>query len=178
MKEQLFNPQVIIPAFDQFLGHKGLNFTAIAIGGAALSVLGIVSRHTRDLDVLAPAIPEGVQNAAVEFAHRHALSEDWLNTGPSSLTRDLPAGWQERTQPLYAGKHLELSTLSRLDLIRAKLWAMCDRMRDLEDLVALAPSDQEINLAAAWVIPLDGNPNWPDHVQVNVALLHERLRRG
>ena len=96
----------------------------------------------------------------------------------AKLVEDLPAGWQQRTQPLYAGKHLELSTLGRVDLIRAKFWAMCDRMRDLEDVVALAPTDEEIELAANWVVPLDGNPKWSRHVATNVALLRGRLRRG
>jgi hypothetical protein len=51
MEKALFNPQQIIPAFDLFLGERDIVFSAIAIGGAALSILGIVQRGTRDLDL-------------------------------------------------------------------------------------------------------------------------------
>ncbi len=178
MPSALFNPQDIIPAFDRYLGSVGLTFSAIAIGGAALSVLGVITRHTRDLDLLEAEIPHAIRKAAVEFAIRHELAEDWLNTGPASLAKDLPASWRARTQPLFDGKNLKLSTLARIDLIRTKLWAMCDRMRDVDDLVALAPSDAELATAAAWVAPLDANPDWPAHVETNVAALRGRLGRG
>jgi len=178
MKKTLFNPREIIPAFDAFLGQRGLSFKAVAVGGAALSILGVIARHTRDLDLLEPTIPGEILEAAGEFARSHGLSEDWLNTGPASLSKDLPSAWVARTQPLYLGQHLTLATLSRLDLIRVKLWAMCDRMRDLEDLVALAPTEEELAEAEAWVTPLDGNPDWPAHVALNVSVLRGRLGRG
>lgn len=178
MTSPLFNPQDIIPAFDRYLGDLGLTFSAIAIGGAALSVLGIITRHTRDLDLLEAEIPAAIRKAAVDFARQHQLAEDWLNTGPASLAKDLPVGWRGRTQPLFDGESLKLTTLARIDLIRVKLWAMCDRMRDVDDLVALAPSDEELTTAAACVTPLDANPQWPAHVATNVAALRGRLGRG
>jgi hypothetical protein len=174
----LFNPQEIVPAFDRYLSSHGLTFSAIAIGGAALSVLGVISRYTRDLDLLETEIPDAIRLAAVDFARQHNLAENWLNTGPSSLARDLPRGWRARVQVLFSGASLNLSTLSRIDLIRSKLWAMCDRMRDIDDLVALAPTEKELAKAAAWVIPLDTNPNWPAHVTANVLALKGRLGRG
>lgn len=178
MTTGLFNPQDIIPAFDRFLGGRGLNFTAVAIGGAALSVLGVVSRYTRDLDILEPDVPEPIRKAAIDFATKQKLAEDWLNSGPASLVKDLPLGWRVRTQVLYDGAHLKLTTLARIDLVGVKLWAMCDRMRDVDDLVALAPTDDELATAAAWVTPLDANPNWCEHVAANVAALKRRLGRG
>jgi len=173
-----FNPKEIIPAFDRFLGNRGIVFSAIAVGGAALAILDIVIRGTRDLDLLEPEIPPAVAKAAKEFAQLHGLSEDWLNCGPGSLARELPPDWKSTVVPLFNGKNLRLSTLSRINLIRAKLWAMCDRMRDLEDLVALAPTDDEINLAAVWVKPLDGNPGWPAHVDLTIQILRRSLGRG
>ncbi len=178
MSPGLFTPQDIIPAFDRFLGGRGLHFSAIAIGGAALAVLGVISRFTRDLDILDPAIPDAIRKAAIDFAKKQRLAEDWLNTGPASLMKDLPPGWRARTQVLYDGTNLKLSTLARIDLIGVKLWAMCDRMRDVDDLVALAPSDAELATTAAWVTPLDANPSWPAHVAANVVALKRRLGRG
>lgn len=175
MEKVLFNPQEIIPAFDLFLCQRHIVFSAIAIGGAALSILGIIHRGTRDLDLMEIDIPASVQNAARDFAKIHALSENWLNCGPSSLSRDLPREWQKNLQPLYDGKNLKLTTLARMDLIRTKLWAMCDRIRDIDDLVAMAPTADELNLAAVWDKPLDGNKNWPAHVDTAVDALKQRL---
>lgn len=57
-KKHLFDPKDIIPRFDQFLGEKSLTFEGIAIGGAALSILGISDRGTRDVDLIEPTNPE------------------------------------------------------------------------------------------------------------------------
>ena len=178
MPKPVFNPTEIIPLFDSYLDERKLTFAAVAIGGAALSILGVVSRSTRDIDLLEPIIPESVATAAKAFAAMHGLSADWFNSGLSSLLQHLPADWHSRVQQLYAGKSLNLSTLGRIDLIRSKLWAMCDRMRDVEDLIALKPDDYEIDLAVTWVKPLDAHPDWPKHVENMSAALRRRLGRG
>ena len=170
-----FDPKETIPAFDRFLESRKISFTAIAVGGAALSILGIISRGTGDLDLLETSIPTDVQLAAKEFAIANDISETWLNNGPASLARDLPLGWRNRIQQLYFGKSLKLWTLSRMDLIRSKFWAMCDRLRDVDDLIALAPSLEEIALAVDWVKPLDANPNWPAYADKTADILKARL---
>lgn len=83
--------------------------------------------------------------------------------------------WRNDLQPLYIGDSLVLKTLSRLNLIRTKFWAMCDRMRDLDDLIALDPTAKEIAMAVQWVIPLDANPGWQRHVETMALSLKERL---
>lgn len=173
-----FDPNMIVPAFDRFLGERALSFSAIAIGGAALAIMNVIQRATRDLDLLESQIPSDISQAAKDFARAHSLSPDWLNCGPSSLARELPPDWRSSLVPLYSGNHLKLSTLSRLNLIRAKLWAMCDRMRDVDDLVALRPAKSEIQLAVDWVKPLDGNPNWSKHVELTADELRRRLAGG
>jgi hypothetical protein len=178
MTGRLFDPKLIIPAFDRYIEARELTFSAVAVGGAALSVLGIITRSTLDVDLLDAVIPTEIMRAAKEFAVTQTISESWLNNGPSSLTRDLPGDWRERIRILYEGKALNLWTLDRIDLIRTKLWAMCDRIRDLGDLIDMAPSDAEISVAAEWVKQLDTNPNWPDHVDTMVAALRQRLGRA
>ena len=153
-------------------------FPRLPSEGLRLSILGIVQRGTRDLDLLDVDIPDIVQNAAYDFSKIHSLAENWLNSGPSSLTKDLPQEWKKNLQPLYSGKNLKLLTLSRIDLIRTKLWAMCDRMRDIDDLIAIAPTVDELKLAAEWVKPLDGNKNWAAHVNTTVGVLKEKLGYG
>ena len=94
-------PKETIKLFDDFLKKRGLSLDAVVIGGTALALLGVVSRQTRDCDVLDPKIPEEMVLAAREFAtHRREagelLDDDWFNNGPASLVRQLPAGWRER----------------------------------------------------------------------------------
>ncbi len=57
-------PVEIIEAFDRFLRDRGLQFDAVVIGGAALSLLGVVSRPTKDVDILVPKIPHEIHVAA------------------------------------------------------------------------------------------------------------------
>jgi len=62
------NPKDILAAFDRHLAARGLHLEAIIVGGAALSLLGVVSRPTKDCDVLYPELPADVLKAAREFA--------------------------------------------------------------------------------------------------------------
>jgi hypothetical protein len=53
-------PRETISAFDSFLASRRLSLDAVIVGGAALGLLGITSRQTRDCDVLAPDLPESI----------------------------------------------------------------------------------------------------------------------
>jgi len=177
------NPEAIIPAFDRFLNDRAKIFECIAIGAATLGLLGIISRHTRDLDILDPEIPGEILEIAGDFAewcreNGVALDTDWLNNGPMSLMRDLPDGWRERLQPVYSGQALTIRTLGRLDLLRSKLFALCDRGIDLPDCLALMPTGDEIDEITPWLEERDGNPDWPAHVREVLDDLQERLRHG
>jgi hypothetical protein len=55
-------------AFDQYLAERRLQFHAVVIGGAALNLLGVVSRLTRDCDILHPEIPNEIAEASRGFA--------------------------------------------------------------------------------------------------------------
>ena len=107
----------------------------------------------------------------------HGLSENWFNSGPVDLLQSLPSNWRSDLSPLDTGESLVLKTISRLNFIRTKFWAMCDRMRDLDDLVAMNPSDEDIEIAVQWVKPLDANPDWPRHVESMAQALKRRLLR-
>jgi hypothetical protein len=54
----------ILRLFDQHLAKKGLRLDAIVIGGAALNLLGVVSRYTKDCDILYPEIPNDITEAS------------------------------------------------------------------------------------------------------------------
>ena len=95
MSGRLFDPKLIIPAFDMFIEARGLTFSAVAVGGAALSILGIITRNTLDVDLLDAVIPPAIMIAAKDFAVLNTISQTLLNNGPSSLARDLPGDWRE-----------------------------------------------------------------------------------
>jgi hypothetical protein len=110
-----------LQAFDRFSSERGLRLDAVVIGGAALNLLGIISRPTKDCDVLDPLLSTPLLDAARAFAAEmrregEALRDDWLNNGPASLGPLLPLGWKERLQVAFVGQALDGSrsrTLAR-----------------------------------------------------------------
>jgi hypothetical protein len=168
----------VIEKFDQYLSQRCLSFRAVIIGGAALIALGVISRTTKDVDCLFPEIPDEIKLASRNFARENPdfdLIDNWLNNGPMSLVNDLPGGWQERLVPVYAGEGLVLQTLGRMDLLRTKLFALCDRLEDWADCIAFAPTAEELDGCFPWVTERDGNSHWPEHVGNTFADLAERI---
>jgi hypothetical protein len=176
-------PRETLAAFDRHLTARGLRFEAVVIGGAALNLLGVISRTTKDCDILDPPLPALIADAARSFATEmrqrgEDLQDDWLNNGPASLVSVLPPGWRERLQPAFSGTSIELRCLGREDLLRSKLFALCDRGFDLGDCLALAPSADELRAILPWLEQQDGNPDWPAHVRTTLADLGSRLGHG
>lgn len=161
--------------FDQFLNSRELSFEAVIIGGAALLVLGIIDRATRDVDCLTPHIPNVIKSASIEFAKQVGLDSEWLNNGPESLQDDLPPGWKDRAELIYKGEALTLHTLGRIDLLRSKLYAYCDRQQDLQDCIAMAPSQHELQTIKPWLCTRDANPLWEEHVETSLKYLIQKL---
>jgi len=176
-------PRPTIEAFDRHLDALSLRLEAIVIGGSALGLLGIIDRQTRDFDILAPELPPEISRAAKAFAREQRklgveLIDDWLNNGPMQLTEVLPEGWRVRVQLLFKGRALVLDTLGRADLLKTKLFALCDRGTDLPDCLALAPTRAELDEAIPWLALQDANPDWPTHVMATVDDLKQRLGHG
>jgi hypothetical protein len=169
-----------ITLFDRYLEARGLRFDAVVIGGAALNLLGVISRLTKDCDILFPEIPKDIAKASQSFAREvrekgGALVDEWLNNGPASLQTQLLAGWKNRLQTAFDGQAIRLRSLGREDLLCAKLFALCDRGIDLLDCVALAPSQAELDKIVPWLERQDANPQWPAHVRMTIANLAKRL---
>ena len=169
----------ILQAYDQFLLEQGLHLEAPIVGGTALNLLGYISRQTRDVDIIAPELSEAHRQASKDFAKTIPnLWEEWLNNGPASLADILPTGWEDRRQSSFQGKALRLQTLGRIDLLKTKLFAYCDRGTDFSDCIAMAPTIIELEDALKWVIQQDANPLWPDHVRNSFQALKQRLGHG
>ncbi len=176
-------PKETISGFDTFLAGRGISFEAVVIGGAALGLLGVVSRQTRDCDILHPKLPPTILDAAKAFSEIRTregdlLAADWLNNGPSSLADALPPGWKDRLRPAYKGKAITLHCLGRIDLLRSKLFALCDRGIDLQDCLALAPTNAEFDEIRPWLEDQDANPDWPAHTRSTLDDLQRRLADG
>ncbi len=176
----MLTPELLIQVLkqlDEILVQQ--NSTSIDLkvcGGGALCILGISFRQTRDLDVIVPDLPEEVKVAAKTVAKVLNLRADWLNNGPASLVRDLQKGWEDRCEPIHAGRCVSISILGRLDLIASKLFAFCDRdENDLEDLVVLKPTKEELNSLLAWTLERDGSEYWPKRVTERFLLLGKKL---
>src|SRR5262249_23623294 len=132
------------------------------------------------LDPPVPAvITEAARGFALEVRARGAqLQDDWLNNGPASLISVLPPGWRDHLQTVFSGTALVLRCLGRADLLRSKLFALCDRGLDLGDCLALAPSATELRELLPWLEYQDANPDWPAHVRATLADLGRRLGHG
>ena len=166
--------------FDDYLAARNKRFEATCIGGTPLALLGVTSRETRDCDVLVPQIPADIKRLSEEFAQERAakgdaLRVDWLNNGPASLVRDLPGGWEERRVIAFEGRAMRLLTLGRMDFLRSKLFALCDRAIDRGDCIALRPTREELLEVLPWLDNQDGNPDWPEHVRNTVGELARAL---
>jgi hypothetical protein len=157
------------------LEERGQHFELLATGGGALLPLGLSSRATADLDVVARKqgsrwsqsrpLPAALSAAIDDVARVLRLDQEhtpWLNDGPSFLfVMGLPAGWESRTtRRVYGGLTIEL--LGREDIIKLKLWAATDaraperRARDVGDLKQLRPTRAEALDALRWCAAKDG----------------------
>ena len=76
---------------------------------------------------------------------------------------------------VVGGSALALTTLGRADLLKTKLFALCDRGTDLADCIAMAPSAAELEEAEPLLSEQDANPMWPDHARATLDDLRGRL---
>jgi hypothetical protein len=167
----------------ELLAAEGHEYAVTILGGAALNLLGIVERTTDDVDILAFAtprpggapeqgtlheppepMPEPLERAARTVARDLELDPAWLNTGPALQWRaGLPPGLARRVEwRRYAA--LWVGVVDRYDLIFFKLFAAADSSGTgsvhYQDLLALRPSAEELEAAAAWVRTQDASPEF------------------
>ncbi len=157
---------------------RGERFHIVVIGGAAVNLLGFVSRATTDVDILAfgrsdasgsirlvppdTPLPQILLDASKTVATDLNLDPNWLNTGPASQWKSgLPPGLETRVHWMeYSG--LVVGLVDRYDLIFFKLYAAVDdvgpKSVHFQDLLALTPTDEELAAAAGWVRGQDPSP--------------------
>ena len=155
------------------LAERGVIFEIVAVGGGSLLLLGLISRPTADLDILAfieagrylkpPILPADLADAARATARVVGIREDWINVGPAALLDfGLPAGFANRTiERRYGGLVMHLA--SRQDQVFLKLYAAVDQgpsSKHFQDLVALSPGRDELLDAARWAMTHDPSPGF------------------
>ncbi len=141
--------------------------TLLVAGGSALAVLGLVTKTTKDVDVIAlvkgdalegrmllkaKPLPTYLGEAAQQVALDLGIAPNWLNADPADLFDfGLPEGCLERSELREYGSHLKVHFIGRYDQIHLKLYAAVDQGgRHLVDLVALNPTPDELREAARW----------------------------
>lgn len=184
-----------LAAVGDLLEAEGVHEAVVVVGGASLSLLGLVPRATRDVDVIArvvqhegageeplihpepmpPALTRAVETVARDFG----LPADWMNTDVALQWKTgLPPGLaDELTWRDYGG--LRVGLVGRRALIALKLFAAVDdgpRGVHFQDLVTLAVSDEELEQAAAWVRGQDAADEFGQ--MVDQVIVHARERRG
>lgn len=153
----------------------------LVCGGAALNVLGLIRRSTRDIDVICITEdhdgnirfvkgdrlpfnpPEIVDTVARDLGlpmtdqQGNPLPNDqkWINLGPHRLLDfGLPDGIEKRLTKKKYRKRLTVYFIGRTDQIPLKLFACLVSDREIihfQDLMKLAPSEEEIQTAVAWL---------------------------
>jgi hypothetical protein len=167
----------------------------VVVGGTALNLLGVISRSTNDVDVIATAtprdegppeqvrapdpLPAALRDAIATVTRDLGLPSTWLNTTVASQWQTgLPSGFAERiTWRRYGGLWVGLA--GRLDLIHFKLYAAADDVgpasRHFKDLVALAATAEELTAAAEWIASQDPSAAVADAVRR--VIVHVRAAR-
>ena len=168
--------QSVFDSLNNELKRKNLKRQIVICGGAALISIGIISRQTQDVDVIGPKIDPELSQIANSLAKKLNLQLGWLNNGPESLADDLPKGWENRTSTVFNGSNLTVKSLGRMDLILSKIYAACDRVEDIEDIVNLKPSKEELQEAKTWVLEKDAAEIWPSIVKATFEEIQKRIR--
>ena len=166
--------ETIFKALSDQLEAKGRDYYEIIVcGGVALNILGFVHRITKDVDIIAfveknengitslvkasPLKPELLE-AASKVQKDFNLPDNWLNAGPASVMDfGLPKGLMDRVETYSYGKNLVIHFLGRYDQIHFKLHAAVDQSggKHFDDLMALNPTDRELEEAARWTMTHD-----------------------
>jgi hypothetical protein len=164
------------------LESRGVACEVVVVGGGALQLLGLITRPTKDLDVVAlvrdgklegaDPFPSDLARARDDVAIALGIPADWLNPGPTALlTHGLPEGFDERVTTRTYGS-LTLRIAGRVDQIFLKLYAAVDqgpRSKHVEDLRKLYPTREELLAAARWARGHDPSPGF--HEMSRQALL-------
>jgi hypothetical protein len=153
----------LLAALGEQLALRSARFELVVIGGSALLALGLITRPTRDVDVVAMLeggnllqprpMPDALTAARDRVGRDFGLPAEWLNSAPADLLDfGLPEGFVERLERRDYGEALTVHFASRFDQIHFKLYALVDQGpgKHEADLRALEPTADELFAAGRW----------------------------
>lgn len=174
------NLEAPLRAIGELLGRRGQAAAIVVVGGTALNLLGIVSRTTRDVDVIAVGnvtegfppstllppdpLPEYLLDLITRVARDYGIPDDWMNfAAGGQWETGLPTGFEERVSWQQLGG-LWIGLPHRTDLVFLKLYAAADDIgptsRHFTDLIALDSTSDELKAAAKWIGTQDPSPEF------------------
>lgn len=168
-----------LTAVGELLAALGERHAIVVVGGATMNLLGFVRRSTSDVDVIARAhrdelgelrlepaepFPPALDRAIRTAARDLGLDEGWMNAVVGAQwKRGLPPGMTGDITWRTYGEGLDVGLAGRRTLIALKLFAAADAAPGsvhTQDLLALRPTDEELEHAAEWVRTQDEAPQW------------------
>jgi hypothetical protein len=189
-------PEEALRAVGELLEFEGHSIAIVVLGGSAMILLGLVSRATKDVDVVALAtessekmilqrpdpLPDPLRRAIERVAFDLGLEPDWMNAAAGGQwDTGLPPGMEGRLHWRdYAG--LRVGLVDRQDLVFFKLYAAADHTGPssvhYQDLVALRPSPSELEKAAEWITTQDASKDFARIVDQVVRSAERDVARG
>jgi hypothetical protein len=177
------NLEDALGALGEILAYRGTPYELVIVGGSALLLLGMLTRVTQDVDVIAivadgelvaaDPLPAPLATAVEAVAADLGLDFAWFNPGPASLLDfGLPEGMLARCERRVFGG-LTLLIAGRFDQIHFKLYAATDqgpRSKHLADLRHLEPDPHELIAAARWSVTHDPSEGFRSEL---LAVLHD-----
>lgn len=174
----------LFSALGEQLTACGERVEVVVIGGSGLLALGLTTRATRDVDVVAllsggalakpRPLPPALIEARDQVARDFDLPEDWLNAAPADLLDfGLPDGFVNRLKRRDYGDALTVHLASRYDQIHFKLYAMADQGagKHEADLRDLQPTRDELLAAARWTRTHDPSEGFREQLLAALAYL-------
>ncbi|MHB1861355.1 MAG: DUF6036 family nucleotidyltransferase [Gemmatimonadaceae bacterium] len=138
----------------------------VIAGGAGLIMQRTIQRATQDVDVFAIRTPDGALvrataglppqliDAVREVGRRQGLADGWLNAEMARGSDWMPPNFEARVQWMDL-PGMRVGLVGRPDFIAFKLEAAADWVpaisKHLNDLIALNPSDAELDEADRWL---------------------------
>ena len=133
------------------LAQTAHNDSVTVILGGAVAAMVVANlpatRVTHDCDVVASEPDAGwvvVHEAARQVAAKRGLPVDWLNRDSHMYAHLLPIGWRKRCEAVGRFGPLEVLAIGRRDLLALKIIGAPKRPQDLEDIIAMRPTADDI----------------------------------
>lgn len=153
---------------NHLLKKRGLRVSVLICGAFAMEMHGLkLDRRTDDVDSATPIDPvvlDLIDEVAAKMSLTREGDERWLNDKASTVA--LPPKLISRAKKINKWSNIDASLADRRDLISMKVSAFFTRRdvttKDIEDLKAVMPTNEEIEEALDFVKKYNSPPDKKD----------------